>query len=113
MRDEALLLDIVNAAKDARSFVDGMNWSAFGNSRLHQNDVIRSLEVIGEAAAKLSDEFRKDHEALDWPNVINMRHRLIHAYGDVRLDIVWHVLMTKLPPMIEILEPLIPPPEAP
>ena len=51
LRDEALLLDIVNAAEDARSFVDGMNWSAFGSSRLHQNAVIRSLEVIGEAAA--------------------------------------------------------------
>ena len=47
---------------------------------------------------------------MDWPNVINMRHRLIHAYGDVRLDIVWEVVTTKLLPMIETLEPLIPPP---
>ena len=40
-----------------------------------------------------------------------MRHRLIHAYGDVRLDIVWDVASTKLSPMIEVLEPLIPSPE--
>lgn len=111
MRDDALLLDIVIAAKDARSFVDGLDWSAFEDSRLHQNAVIRSLEVIGEAAAKLTIEFRKDHKAVDWPNVINMRHRLIHAYGDVRLDIVWEVVTTKLLPMIETLEPMIPPPQ--
>ncbi len=50
-RDAALLLDIVTAAGDARGLVRGMDWDGFRKSRLHQNAVIRSLEVIGEASA--------------------------------------------------------------
>ena len=111
MRDGGLILDIVTAAKDARSFVRDLDWVSFHGSRLHQNAVIRSLEVIGEAAGKLSGTFRDDHPVIDWNGAINMRHRLIHAYGDVRLDIVWDVASTKLLPMIEALEPLIPPPD--
>ena len=68
MRDEALILDIVTAAKDARSFIQDLDWSTFENSRLHQNAVIRSLDVIGEAAGKLSHGFRTSHPALDWHN---------------------------------------------
>jgi uncharacterized protein with HEPN domain len=51
-RDAALLLDMLLAARDAQSFVEGLNETGFLASRLHQNAVIRSLEVIGEAAAK-------------------------------------------------------------
>jgi hypothetical protein len=51
-RDAALLLDMLIAARDARSFIEGMDESEFLASRLHQNAVIRSLEVIGEAAGR-------------------------------------------------------------
>jgi hypothetical protein len=57
-RDAALLLDMLLAAKDARGFAAGMDEAAFLASRLHQNAVIRSLEVIGEAASKVSPAFR-------------------------------------------------------
>jgi uncharacterized protein with HEPN domain len=52
--DSALLLDMLLAARDARSFLEGLDEAAFMASRLHQNAVIRSLEVIGEAAGKVS-----------------------------------------------------------
>ena len=57
-RDSALLLDILLAARDARAFVDGQDEAAFMASRLHQNAVIRSLEIIGEAASKISPATR-------------------------------------------------------
>jgi len=53
-RDAALLLDMLLAARDAKSFVAGLSEAAFVASRLHQNAVIRSLEIIGEAAGKVS-----------------------------------------------------------
>jgi uncharacterized protein with HEPN domain len=53
-RDAALLLDMLSAARDAISFVDGLEENAFVESRLHQNAVIRALEVVGEAAGKVS-----------------------------------------------------------
>jgi uncharacterized protein with HEPN domain len=105
-RDDALVLDIVLAAEDAITFVQGMNFTSFEESRLHQNAVIRSLEVIGEAAGKLSAEFIAAYPDLPWQGIINMRHRLIHAYNEVRIDIVWSVTQADLPLLIAALKPL-------
>ncbi len=108
-RDDALILDIVLATGDARSFVRGLNFKAFESSRLHQNAVVRSLEVVGEAAGKLSSDFIAAHPDLPWRNIINMRHRLIHAHNEVRADEGWAVVHNVLPQLLATLEPLIPP----
>jgi uncharacterized protein with HEPN domain len=108
-RDLALLLDMFLAATDARAFTEGLDETAFLKSRLHQNAVIRSLEIIGEAAGKISPEFRAAHPEILWREIIGMRHRLIHGYGEVRLDVVWKVIQDHLPSLIAALRPLIPP----
>ena len=104
-RDAALLLDMLLAARDARQFVAGMSESAFQESRLHQNAVIRSLEVIGEAAGKVSAATQAELPGLPWREITGMRHRLIHNYADVRLDLVWVVVQTRLSALIASLEP--------
>jgi len=93
-RDAALLLDMLLAARDAKSFVAGLSEAAFVASRLHQNAVIRSLEIIGEAAGKVSVETCDAHPEIPWRNITGMRHRLIHGYAEVRLDLVWFVVQT-------------------
>jgi uncharacterized protein with HEPN domain len=107
-RDSALLLDMLLAAEDAQSFVKGLNEAAFLASRLHQNAAIRSLEIIGEAASKMSAATQAAHPEIPWREITGMRHRLIHGYGDVRLDLVWTVLCDRLPPLLVILEHLAP-----
>lgn len=107
-RDAALLLDMLLAAQDAREFVAGIDEAAFLASRLHQNAVIRSLEVIGEAAGKVSPAFRAAQAGIPWREITGMRHRLIHGYGEVRLDLVWRVAAERLDPLIAALTPLIP-----
>jgi uncharacterized protein with HEPN domain len=107
-RDAALLLDMLLAARDARSFIEGLNEDAFMSSRLHQNAAIRSLEVIGEAAGKVSTQTQAAHPEIPWREITAMRHRLIHGYGEVRLDRVWSVLRDDLEPLIAALEPLLP-----
>ena len=107
-RDAALLLDMLLAARDAAQFLTGMDEAAFKASRLHQNAVIRSLEVIGEAAAKVSPATRAAHPDIEWRDMVGMRHRLIHGYADVRLDLVWTVAVNQLPPLIAALAPLVP-----
>ena len=87
-RDAALLLDMLLAARDADGFVEGLDESDFLASRLHQNAAIRSLEVLGEAAGKVSPAFRAAHSEIPWRDIAGMRHRLIHGYGEVRLDLV-------------------------
>lgn len=77
-------------------------------SRLHQNAVIRSLEVIGEAAGKVSPATQADHPEIPWREIIGMRHRLIHGYAEIRLDLVWAVARERLGALIACLDPLIP-----
>jgi len=107
-RDAALLLDMLLAARDAKSFVAGLSEAAFVASRLHQNAVIRSLEIIGEAAGKVSAETCDAHPEIPWRNITGMRHRLIHGYAEVRLDLVWSVVQTELGPLEHALRRLIP-----
>lgn len=110
-RDLSLLLDIVIAARDARSFVDGLDERAFLASRLHQNAVMRCLEVIGEAANTLTPECRTALNSIPWRKIIGLRHRLIHNYREVQPDRIWAVVHDDLAPLIAALEPLIPPDE--
>jgi uncharacterized protein with HEPN domain len=112
-RDTALLLDMLLAARDARVFVAGLDEAAFMASRLHQNAVIRSLAIIGEAAGKVSPAFRAGQPAIPWREITGMRHRLIHGYGEVRLDLVWQVVDGRLGPLIAALEPMVPDEGAP
>jgi uncharacterized protein with HEPN domain len=99
---------ILLAARDAQDFVQGLKESAFLASRLHQYATIRSLEIIGEAAGKVSEAARAAHPEIPWRDITNMRYRLIHGYGDVRLDIVWMVLRDPLGPLIAQLVALVP-----
>lgn len=107
-RDLALLLDMLLAARDASTFVAGLDEAAFRASRLHQNAVIRSLEVIGEAAGRVSRATQAIRPEIPWREITGMRHRLIHGYAEVRLDLVWNVAQERLGPLIAALEPLIP-----
>ena len=65
-RDETYLLDILIAAQDARRFVANITRLQFDESRLHQSAVAKALEVIGEAAARTSDEMRQAHPDIPW-----------------------------------------------
>src|ERR1700733_10705704 len=73
-RDSALLLDMLLAARDARAFVKGLDERAFLASLLHQNAAIRSLEIIGEAAGKVSVVTQTAHPEIPWREITGMRH---------------------------------------
>jgi uncharacterized protein with HEPN domain len=74
------------AAGDARRFVEGLDQARFDASKLHQAAVARRVGIIGEAATKVSREFRDAHAGIPWREIIGVRHRLIHDYTDLRLD---------------------------
>jgi len=107
-RDAALLLDMLLAARDAQGFAAELDEAAFLASRLHQNAVIRSLAIIGEAAGKVSAATQAANPEIPWREITGMRHRLIHGYGEVRLDVVWTVLRDRLGPLITELARLVP-----
>jgi uncharacterized protein with HEPN domain len=79
-RDDAYLLDMLIAARDAISFLPGLAPEQFGASRIHQQAVIKCLETVGEAAARVSEPTRAANPAIPWREIIGMRHRLVHGY---------------------------------
>ena len=108
-RDDAYLLDILIAARKALAFVAGMSREAFERSDLHQNAVIRPLEIIGEAARLVSQQTRDAHPDIPWEQMTGMRNRLIHEYFRVDVRTVWDTLQNDLPRLITLIEPLVPP----
>jgi len=78
---------------------------------MRQYAVTRCIEIIGEAARGISEEFRTEHPEISWKNMIGMRSRLIHNYDEIDLDVVWDVLQHDIPKLITQVEPLVPPEE--
>jgi uncharacterized protein with HEPN domain len=107
-RDETYLLDILIAANKALRFVEGMDQNEFEHNEIMQNAVIRPREIIGEASARVSKEFRKAHSEIPWREMVGLRNRLIHAYFRVNFGAVWDTIHKDLPKLIEIIEPLVP-----
>jgi uncharacterized protein with HEPN domain len=67
------------------------------------------IQMIGEAARRVSVESRQEHSQIPWSDVIGMRHKLVHDYLDVDYDVVWEVVTTDLPELISHLSPTVPP----
>jgi uncharacterized protein with HEPN domain len=107
-RDDAYLLDILIAARKALKFLAGMTWEEFERSELHQNAVMRPLEIIGEAARRVSQQTRDAHPEIPWEQMIGIRNRLIHEYFRVNLATVWDTVQNDLPRLIALIEPLVP-----
>jgi uncharacterized protein with HEPN domain len=107
-RDDAYLLDILLAAHKALKFVEGINRNQFEENEIIQNAVMRPLEIIGEAAGKISKEFRKKHSEIPWKEMVGLRNRLIHEYFRIDFGAVWDTIHQDLPKLIEVIEPLVP-----
>jgi uncharacterized protein with HEPN domain len=109
VRDQAYLLDILEAARLAVSYLEGVSEEVFMEDIQLQDSVIRRLEIIGEAARRVSDETRQAIPGVPWMEMIGMRNLMIHDYDDVDVKIVWDTVMRDLPALIDVLKPLIPP----
>jgi uncharacterized protein with HEPN domain len=99
------------AAKEAMEFAAGKTRMDLEKDRLHMLAIIKSIEIIGEAASKVTETFKTENINIPWNDIINMRNRLIHAYFDINLDIIWQTIKTDLPDLIKALEEIIPPEE--
>ncbi len=86
-RDDAnVLRDMLDAAKEAVSFAQGKQRADLDQDRKLILSIVRLVEVIGEAAGRISKEFQSSHPEIPWSAIIGMRNRLIHAYFDVDAD---------------------------
>jgi len=107
-RDIALLWDILEAARRATGFVQGKTYLDYAASPLLQYAVERALEIIGEAASRLSEGFLKAHPEIPWRKIKGQRNILIHEYGEIDHALVWSVVSEHLPILVGQIEPLLP-----
>ena len=103
-RDREYLLDILEAAKLALGYVGERGREDFFSDPQCQDAVIRRLEVMGEAARRLSEEIRTTLPSIPWSDIIGMRNLMIHEYDDIDLVIVWETIHNDLPPLIDSLK---------
>lgn len=91
--------DIDEAITDIENFVKSMKYNQFTKDKKTINAVIRSLEVIGEAAKKIPGSVKKQYDEVPWKQMMGMRDKLIHEYFGVDTEIIWQVTQTDLPPV--------------
>jgi len=104
-RDDATVLDILNATHLAARFVEGMDKAGFLKDAKTQSAVLHQLLVLGEAVKRLGAPFREQHSETPWHLVAAMRNKIIHEYDDVDLEEVWKTVTSDLPRLIQSLQP--------
>jgi len=112
-RDEHLVLDMLIYARRARDYNTDLSWEQFSADEMLQDATQRVLQIVGEAASKVSEEYRQAHPQIPWQQIAAFRHRLVHDYTRVDLARVWEIVQQHVAPLITGLEPLIPPPPPP
>jgi uncharacterized protein with HEPN domain len=91
---------MVEAAEQALVFVQGRQRADLDRDAMLRLAVTRAVEIVGEAAAQVSDAGRADCPDVPWPQIVGMRNRLVHAYFDIDTDILWNTVQLALPPLL-------------
>lgn len=102
--DATRLRHMRDAAIEAIEFASDRKRDDLEADRMLTLSLVKDIEIIGEAASKISTNCREKYPQIPWGEVIGMRNRLIHAYFEVDLDIVWEVVTSDLPPLVIELE---------
>ena len=87
--DEVRLQHMLDAAREATGFARDRVRADLELDRMLVLSLVKAIEIVGEAATQVNEETRANLPEIPWDDVIGMRHRLVHAYFDVNLDIVW------------------------
>ena len=107
MNDSVRLRHILDAANEAVSICKGKKRKDLDTDRLLNLSLVRLLEIIGEAAAGISDEFKEAHPEVPWYQMTGMRNRLIHGYFDVNLEVIWQTVNSDLPSLVRQLNAIL------
>ena len=107
--DAAYLRDMMDACERIKRFIANHSLTDY-----QQNDLLRSaderqIEIIGEAARRVSDEFRRSHPEIPWRPFIAQRHILAHEYGEVEDVLIWRVATVHVPALETLLRGLVSP----
>lgn len=104
---------MLNAAEEAVKISLGKTKKEIENGRLLHLALIRLIEIVGEAASRVSATGRSNYRGIPWGEIIGMRNKLIHGYDSVDFDILYITLTEDLPPLISELHGILGPGSTP
>lgn len=99
---------MLDGARDAVGRIQGTEKSGFDRDDNLRLALTHLVQIIGEVARRVSNEFRNVHPEIPWSVIVGMRHRLVHDYTHVDYELVWEVAIRDLPHLIEQLEQIVP-----
>lgn len=105
--DSVRIRHMLDAARKAMEFTQRRHRGDLDEDEQLTFSLTHLLEILGEAAGKVSTECQKASPQIPWPKIVGMRNRLIHAYFDVDLDEIWRTIQEDLPPLIAELDNIV------
>jgi len=101
--DTVRLRHMLDASQEAITFAQGHTRADLDTDRKLVLAMVKAVEIIGEAAYQVSQATREQLPEIPWKDIIGMRHRMVHAYFDINLDILWRTVQDDIPPLLETL----------
>src|SRR5690348_10890784 len=95
-KDDLLLEDIHEAIKRVIVYTKGMSYDDFLNDSKTIDAVVRNFQIIGEAANRISEEFKQEHSKVEWRHIIGLRNRIVHEYFRVDSAMLWEILKNNI-----------------
>ncbi|BDT72077.1 hypothetical protein os4_16110 [Comamonadaceae bacterium OS-4] len=105
--DRIRLLHMTEAAQAALKFVAGKQKADLQSDQMLLFAVVRAIEILGEAANKVSEDLQSANSSIPWRAMVGMRNRLVHAYFDVDTEMVWKTLQSEIPELLSTLQALL------
>lgn len=90
------LQDILDSIQQIEIYITDLDFEDFASQRLIVDAVVRNLEIIGEAAKNLPEDFRQQHQDIPWKNMIGLRNIVIHEYFGIDMSIIWEIITKDL-----------------
>ena len=94
---DLLIEDVWEAMEKIERYVSGLDHDAFVKDEKTVDSVVRNLEIIGEATNRLPADFKAKHPQIEWHKIVGLRHRIVHDYFGIDLEIIWEITQKDLP----------------
>jgi len=98
---------MLEAAREVVAFAEGRSRADLATDRMLSLAIVRCIEIVGEAASNVSAEGQDRYPQIPWRDIVGMRNRVVHAYFDVDLKLVWDTITEDLPPLIVQLDKIL------
>lgn len=98
---------MLDAGRQAEDFARGRSRADLDHDRLLGFGLLKCIEIVGEAAAHVSEELRSQYPLVPWKQLVAMRNRIVHVYFDIDRDQVWKAVTEDIPPLLGELEKIL------